>query len=466
MKITRDNYEAFLVDYLEGNLSVETVAELTLFLEQHPDLKATLDGFEGLQLEQPQSLRLEDKGALHRHVVSQGPINAHNYEQYFARAAEQDLDAAEEQALQEFLATNPALEPEYRLYQHTRLQAPSDAVLGDRKGLVRTVVVVGPVTGENYEDYLIGAEEGTLDAAAQEALQAFRAANPWVEREAGLYGRVRLEADAALTFADRASLKQPVVVALHRKRPAAWWAAAASVAILFTIGWWWQGRSGEEARYAARGQATRIALADIAPAGSFQKTATEVPAETSETVAEAEMAVAAPQQQQPDTQLNALPGLPREAVAIQTTMQPPVFPEANPDTAAIAVVLPEPTVPTVADVHDPAEHRDSAIVRAVAEQLPAVSDSGAVAAANVPDSRKRGLTIGEFAVKQFKEAIGEPEEPTRLRKEDAVTASVKGVNRLLPGDIHLTREKNNEGEVVAWALTTPLFSVRKKSRRK
>ena len=41
--INRNNYEAFLLDYVEQNLTAELVAELMLFLEQNPDLKAELE---------------------------------------------------------------------------------------------------------------------------------------------------------------------------------------------------------------------------------------------------------------------------------------------------------------------------------------------------------------------------------------------------------------------------------------
>ena len=50
MKINRDNYEAYFLDYHEGHLSLEMVRELHLFIEQNPDLKNSITDFEIIPL--------------------------------------------------------------------------------------------------------------------------------------------------------------------------------------------------------------------------------------------------------------------------------------------------------------------------------------------------------------------------------------------------------------------------------
>ena len=42
-KIDIHNYEAYLLDYSEGNLTGELQVELELFLIQHPELEINLD---------------------------------------------------------------------------------------------------------------------------------------------------------------------------------------------------------------------------------------------------------------------------------------------------------------------------------------------------------------------------------------------------------------------------------------
>lgn len=46
MSINRNNYELFFIDYIDGKLSAEEVAELMLFIAAHPDLKEELNNFE------------------------------------------------------------------------------------------------------------------------------------------------------------------------------------------------------------------------------------------------------------------------------------------------------------------------------------------------------------------------------------------------------------------------------------
>ena len=50
MKITRDNYEPFFLDYLEGNLDENKIDQFLDFLEKNPDLKEELQLFEHVNL--------------------------------------------------------------------------------------------------------------------------------------------------------------------------------------------------------------------------------------------------------------------------------------------------------------------------------------------------------------------------------------------------------------------------------
>ena len=50
MKITRDNYESFFIDYIEGNLPENMIDQFLDFLNQNPDLKEELHLFEEVNL--------------------------------------------------------------------------------------------------------------------------------------------------------------------------------------------------------------------------------------------------------------------------------------------------------------------------------------------------------------------------------------------------------------------------------
>ncbi len=62
--INTNNYEAFLLDYSEGTLPAEQVAELLLFVELHPELEIDLNEFELVYLDSNASKEFENKELL------------------------------------------------------------------------------------------------------------------------------------------------------------------------------------------------------------------------------------------------------------------------------------------------------------------------------------------------------------------------------------------------------------------
>lgn len=51
--ITRENYEIYFMEYMDGNLSAREQAEVEAFLLVHPDLRELLDGMDEVRLEVP-----------------------------------------------------------------------------------------------------------------------------------------------------------------------------------------------------------------------------------------------------------------------------------------------------------------------------------------------------------------------------------------------------------------------------
>ncbi len=65
MKINRDNYEAYFIDYLEGNLDEKLVDDFLEFLQQNPDLKEELAMFKSVSLE-PEEIKFNKKELLYK----------------------------------------------------------------------------------------------------------------------------------------------------------------------------------------------------------------------------------------------------------------------------------------------------------------------------------------------------------------------------------------------------------------
>lgn len=112
-KIDIHNYEAFYLDYLEGNLSKEDTAQLMLFLDSNPEIKAELDEFEMLELNIPD---VEfDKSSLHQ------TINESNVEDYIIASLEKVIDPDDELELNEYLSQSDEARAMANRYKHTIL---------------------------------------------------------------------------------------------------------------------------------------------------------------------------------------------------------------------------------------------------------------------------------------------------------------------------------------------------------
>ncbi len=117
MPITINNYEVYFVDYHEGLLSPELVAELFLFLEKHLELKEAFETFSEISLETNQET-FPSKEQLKR-----GTINHANLSWFLVADLEGDLNEEESGALNTYLQDHPGSYRDQELFKKTRLEA-------------------------------------------------------------------------------------------------------------------------------------------------------------------------------------------------------------------------------------------------------------------------------------------------------------------------------------------------------
>jgi hypothetical protein len=134
MKINRNNYEAFFLDYYEGTLDANSIEALFLFLEKNPDLKAEFEEFEMMILP-PENEKFPDKADL-----KQGRINSHTAEEYFIADHEGLLKEEEKDELHAFLDKQPSYRKEHALYGKVYLH-PEVLAFPDKESLKRRIPV-------------------------------------------------------------------------------------------------------------------------------------------------------------------------------------------------------------------------------------------------------------------------------------------------------------------------------------
>ena len=132
MNINLNNYEAWFLDYHEGNLSPDLVKELMKFIAKHPELKEEFESFEPVILQAGDKIKYDAKEALKK----QGSNISHsNFDEYAIEYVEGTLPAASQKKLEEFIAQNPTYKKELELYAKTKLVADATIVFDDKLSL-------------------------------------------------------------------------------------------------------------------------------------------------------------------------------------------------------------------------------------------------------------------------------------------------------------------------------------------
>ncbi len=140
-KIDLTNYEAFFLDYSEGNLGEEEKYDLFNFLEAHPELKAEFElDFGNLQLDAA-TIQFEDKPSLKKNeedlVVTMAIID-----ELMIASIERQLSSKEEELVLRYIRENN-LQTRFAYFQASILKADTSVVYPEKEKLkMKTGVVI------------------------------------------------------------------------------------------------------------------------------------------------------------------------------------------------------------------------------------------------------------------------------------------------------------------------------------
>lgn len=134
-KIDIHNYEAYLLDFSEGNLSDECQMNLELFLIQHPELNIDLSDLALVALEN-EPISFSNKNSLKK---SESDLVS---ETQFIGYIEDQLSIDEKLKIEKSCATNPSLAKDLALYNSTIVKADSLIVYENKKSLKRKSKVI------------------------------------------------------------------------------------------------------------------------------------------------------------------------------------------------------------------------------------------------------------------------------------------------------------------------------------
>ena len=214
--INLNNYEAFLLDYSEGNLSALEIAELKAFVIAHPELEIDLDNFDLPYFsEEPAGIDFKSELKKTEHDIQNEELI--NY-------IENNLPAEQKAAFEAKLSLDKDLAKELELYKKTILAAD----LTEQSGLKASLI-------KNEEDLilnnnLIAYLENQLSTNERTEFETAIANNASLRAELHLYSKTILAADTSIVFPHKDALKKETrVIPLFNFRRVAAMAAATAV---------------------------------------------------------------------------------------------------------------------------------------------------------------------------------------------------------------------------------------------
>ena len=233
-RIDHTNYEAWLLDRLEGNLSPDQEAALDAFLAANPELAPIGNDLPSIGAT---DLPAFNKDLLKRNFPPQGQVTETSIDDHLIARLEGDLKPEQLLALEKFLYEHPEYAKADRLYALTKL-VPQAMEFAAKKELERMLPPEGLVTKFTLQDHLIARLEGDLTREQEKALDTFLAQNALAAKEWALVFRTKIMADR-ISYPERSELKKGGrVISIGAARPVIRYAAAASIALLLSFGIW------------------------------------------------------------------------------------------------------------------------------------------------------------------------------------------------------------------------------------
>jgi hypothetical protein len=132
MEINRNNYEAYFIDYLEGNLDEKFVDSFIEFIKLNPDLKEELTLFESVSA-MPETISFNKKDSLYKEKYD----SEKEFNDTAIALLEGDISDLEKLEFEVYLAKHPEKKKDAATFAHTKLKADESIVFRKKNTLYR-----------------------------------------------------------------------------------------------------------------------------------------------------------------------------------------------------------------------------------------------------------------------------------------------------------------------------------------
>lgn len=135
--ITRDNYEAYFVMYVDDELNAAERRAVEQFIQQNPDLEEELVMLQQSVLRADEGIVFEEKESLFKHTTWDA-INDQNCEEYFVLYGDDELTNEEKDKVEQFVYKHPQYQAGFELIQQVKLVPDNTLSFPDKAYLYRT----------------------------------------------------------------------------------------------------------------------------------------------------------------------------------------------------------------------------------------------------------------------------------------------------------------------------------------
>ncbi|MBN2350882.1 MAG: hypothetical protein JXJ22_18740 [Bacteroidales bacterium] len=138
--ITRENYEIFLIDYIDGKLDTVKAAELLVFLSENPDIEDDFNNLERINIT-PAEPGCFNTSFLKKDLNDVKEITSKNYEEFIIAKFENDLNPDDIKRIDEFISNNPKYEQDVISFKKVFLSPDSTIQYKDKHKLKKSIPV-------------------------------------------------------------------------------------------------------------------------------------------------------------------------------------------------------------------------------------------------------------------------------------------------------------------------------------
>lgn len=219
--IDKNNYEAYLLDYFEGNLSEPQCAELKMFVVLHPEF--------GIDLEDKRlpGFAVENLEADFKTILKKTELDFPD--EVLLNYLDNNLSETEKQVLERKLLTDSELAADLKIYETTRLRADHDEVFDNKTNLLKS--------DDDFvqNDRVIAYFENTLSVSENHEFTSALKIDSDLKKAFELVSKTKLAADQSVCYPNKEELKRrnKIIALFEIKRVSA---IAAAVLLLATFG--------------------------------------------------------------------------------------------------------------------------------------------------------------------------------------------------------------------------------------